>query len=159
MSKNKKTEVPGADTAQQAGPGAGSVSNPVAAPAGKPDSPLWLLVAPIVSYVLFAAHLLFHGWGVWVAVAALVPLAFIGFKNRIASILHTVLLWLIGLEWVRTTGELVKMRIAEGMEWERAAAILAACACLAFAGSWIMYKRAAAKPAGADGAAGPTVRG
>lgn len=102
---------------------------------------MWRLIFPILAYVLFAAHLLFHGFGLWIAVAGLIPIALIGFGHKAVIYGHTVLLSLIGIEWLRTMWTLVEIRRAHGVDWMLAATILTACALWSFLSAWIIYRR------------------
>lgn len=102
---------------------------------------MWRLVFPILAYVLFAAHLLFHGLGLVVALLGLLPVVFIGFRHKIAVYAHMGLLIIIGLEWLRAMWALVELRLAYGMDWKLAAAILIGCAVFSFASAWIVYRR------------------
>ena len=70
--------------------------------------PFLLLILPILAHILLAAHLLFHGLGLFVSVLPLlaVPLLFIP---------------------KRSAWELVLQRMAWGEPWMRAGAIVAGC--------------------------------
>ena len=64
--------------------------------------PFLLLILPILAHILLAAHLLFHGLGLFVSVLPLlaVPLLFI--PKRWMVWLQSALLVLWGIEWLRT---------------------------------------------------------
>ncbi|MDO4937364.1 MAG: hypothetical protein Q4E62_05545 [Sutterellaceae bacterium] len=102
---------------------------------------MWRLIFPILAYVLFAAHLMFHGFGLFVAAAGLLPAFFVGFRHKAIVYVHTALLILIGLEWLRAMWALVEIRLAHGMDWKLAAAILTGCALWSFVSAWIVYRR------------------
>lgn len=89
--------------------------------------PFLLLILPILAYILLAAHLLFHGLGLFVSVLPLlaVPLLFI--PKRWMVWLQSALLVLWGIEWLRSAWELVLQRMAWGEPWMRAGAIVAGC--------------------------------
>lgn len=102
---------------------------------------MWRLIFPILAYVLFAAHLLFHGFGLWIALAGLIPVALIGLRQKAVIYTHTMLLSLIGFEWLRTMWALVEIRRAYDVDWMLAATILSTCALWSFLSAWIMYRR------------------
>ena len=83
--------------------------------------PFLLLILPILAHILLAAHLLFHGLGLFVSV----PLLFI--PKRWMVWLQSALLVLWGIEWLRSAWELVLQRMAWGEPWMRAGAIVAGC--------------------------------
>ena len=89
--------------------------------------PFLLLILPILAHILLAAHLLFHGLGLFVSVLPLlaVPLLFI--PKRWMVWLQSALLVLWGIEWLRSAWELVLQRMAWGEPWMRAGAIVAGC--------------------------------
>ena len=64
--------------------------------------PFLLLILPILAHILLAAHLLFHGLGLFVSVLPLlaVPLLFI--PKRWMVWLQSALLVLWGIEWLRS---------------------------------------------------------
>ena len=83
-----------------------------------------LLILPLLSHVVFAAHLLFHQAGY---VAAAMPLLAIGLlfvKSRSVCYLQIGLMTMYALEWIRTDYVLVARRIAEGVSYHPALEIL-----------------------------------
>lgn len=89
--------------------------------------PFLLLILPVLAHILLAAHLLFHGLGLFVSVLPLlaVPLLFI--PKRWMVWLQSALLVLWGIEWLRSAWELILQRMAWGEPWMRAGAIVAGC--------------------------------
>ena len=106
--------------------------------------PFLLLILPILAHILLAAHLLFHGLGLFVSVLPLlaVPLLFI--PKRWMVWLQSALLVLWGIEWLRSAWELVLQRMAWGEPWMRAGAIVAGCGLF----SWLtcISRQSAEKP-------------
>lgn len=103
---------------------------------------MWRLIFPGLAYVILAAHVMFHGLGLIAAVAALIPIALLGIRQKAVCYGHAVLLVLTACEWVRTTWALLEVRWAHGMDWKLAAAILIGCAVLSLVSAWIMVRRA-----------------
>ena len=92
------------------------------------------LLLPILAYVILAAHLLFQGFGIAAAIAAaVIAPALLFIRGRWARLLSSTILFLAGIEWLRTAALLVMRRASEGRPWGTALAILLLCALL----SWI----------------------
>ena len=90
-----------------------------------------LIILPILSHIIFAAHLLFHHFGYAVAASPLLLIGLIFVKSRSASYLQIGLMTMYALEWVRTDYALVARRIAEGVSYHPALEILGAVAFVA----------------------------
>ncbi len=102
---------------------------------------MWRALFPVLAFVLFAAHVLFHGWGLAGAAAALVPILFFFVRRPASRIVLVVLLAAAGLEWVRTTYALVEVRMALGRDWTTAAVILLGCALFSWLSGWMLFHR------------------
>ena len=93
--------------------------------------PFLLLILPILAHILLAAHLLFHGLGLFVSVLPLPGLlsadSAVFLPKRWMVWLQSALLVLWGIEWLRSAWELVLQRMAWGEPWMRAGAIVAGC--------------------------------
>lgn len=89
---------------------------------------LLLLILPALAHVLMAAHLLFHGFGPLISALPLVPLLFLFIGRPWAARITQALLFLWGIEWLRTAWAIAEARMAAGAPWMRAALIVAACA-------------------------------
>lgn len=90
-----------------------------------------LIILPILSHVIFAAHLLFHQMGYWVAAMPILAIGLLFVKSRSASYLQIGLMTMYALEWVRTDYALVARRIAEGVSYHPALEILGVVALVA----------------------------
>lgn len=99
-----------------------------------------LLVLPFFALVLFGAHLMFHGFGLW-AFAALIPVAFFFVRRPWVRIVMATLLCLAALEWIRAGVALVMERIAQGRPWMLAGAILAGCALFTALSSLVFFTK------------------
>lgn len=89
---------------------------------------MWKLLFPAVSYLLFAAHVLFHGFPLLVLLS-IVMLGVLGFwQHRWARLFSMVVLAVMGLEWLRAGWQLVQIRMFYDEPWLRAAAIMVAAA-------------------------------
>lgn len=88
---------------------------------------MWRLVFPVLSLVLFEAHLIFHGLGDWTLVPAAL-LFFLAVPKRYIAIMEGVFLIAMGAEWVRAACVLASERMAAGVDWHRGFAILIVCA-------------------------------
>jgi hypothetical protein len=86
---------------------------------------MWLLTFPILSILLFAAHLLFWGKTLWILYPlALIAVLFIP-RRFIARLLQLSLLC-FAAEWGYSAYALFMRRILHGQPWGTAVAILAA---------------------------------
>ncbi len=101
---------------------------------------MWRIAFAAIAYVLMAAHVMFHGLGVMVSLSALIPIVLLPIRNRTVVIGHEVLLTMAGFEWIRTTVQLVHVRLAYGADWMLAAAILSACALFSFFSAWMLWR-------------------
>ncbi len=81
----------------------------------------------VLSALLLGAHFRWHGMDVLSILAALFP-ALLFIKKAWAARTVQILLFLGGLEWVRTTIEIASRRIDQGEPWVRMAIILGAVA-------------------------------
>lgn len=89
---------------------------------------MYILLLPALAFVLFSAHLLFHGWGLLVSLIPSAALLLWFVPRRIVARLSQAALVVFALEWVRAGVLLAQTRLASGEPWIRALAILLAVA-------------------------------
>lgn len=89
---------------------------------------MYILLLPALAFLLFSAHLLFHGWGFLVSLLPTVSLLLWLIPRRIVARLSQAALVVFTLEWVRAGVLLAQTRLASGEPWMRALAILLAVA-------------------------------
>lgn len=100
------------------------------------------LLLPVLCFVLFGAHLLFHGWGLEVALLPLVPAVLLFVRHRYCAFFCGTLLICAGFEWLYTAVDLALTRQAHGMPWVRATVIIGACAVVTwFAGIMLFWHK------------------
>ncbi len=100
-----------------------------------------LLALPVVlSCLLMGAHLLRWGQLPLVVLCALLPLLLL-VRSHWVPRLFTVILLLGSLEWLRTTWELVHMRMAMGQPWLRMVFILGSVALVTAASALVFRTR------------------
>lgn len=90
-----------------------------------------LIILPILSHILFGAHLLFHGLGYYVAAIPVLAIGLLFLKSRSALYLQIGIMMMYALEWIRTDYALVARRIAEGVSYHPGLEIIGAVALLA----------------------------
>ena len=103
---------------------------------------MWRLVFPVLSYVLLAAHVMYHGFGLGVVAAVLLLNGLLFVPRSWARTANTILLVLAGAEWVRTAVALVHERMMMGRSWTTALVILLGCAFFTWFGAWLLHHRA-----------------
>lgn len=100
---------------------------------------MWRVIFPILTSILMAAHVLFHGAGLAASICVvLLPLVIL-VRRPIVQHALCALFALYALEWVRTTLVLVGSRMDAGRPWMTAAAILLACAAFSAFAAALMY--------------------
>lgn len=101
-----------------------------------------VLLIPALCFVLFGAHLMFHGWGLYVSLLTLIPAVLVFLRNRWCRLCCAVLLVCAGVEWVYTAFDLALTRQAHGLPWMRATLIIGCCAVLTwFSAALLFWKR------------------
>lgn len=102
---------------------------------------MWILVFPALSYVLFAAHVLYHGYPYAMAISAVMLVSL--FFTRLCWVRHgsVLVLILMGLEWAYADWLLVQERLYYGAPWVRAACILGAVALFTWASCAVFFSR------------------
>ena len=60
------------------------------------------LIFPVLCFVLFGAHLLFHGWGLEIALLPLIPVVLLFVRHRYCAVICGMLLVCAGFEWLYT---------------------------------------------------------
>lgn len=73
------------------------------------------LIFPVLCFVLFGAHLLFHGWGLEIALLPLIPVVLLFVRHRYCAVICGMLLVCAGFEWLYTAIDLALTRQAYGM--------------------------------------------
>lgn len=101
---------------------------------------LLLLVFPFLALVLFGAHLMFHGFGLW-AFSALIPVVLFFVRRPWVRVVMATLLCLAAVEWIRAGVVLVMERTAQGRPWMLAGAILAGCALFTALSSLVFFTK------------------
>ncbi len=84
---------------------------------------MWLLIFPVLSYLLFIAHLKFHGMLLWCLVP-LMLLCLLMIPNRINKYIQQAALVVSAAEWVLTAYLLYLQRVASGRPFTTAMCIL-----------------------------------
>lgn len=92
------------------------------------------LIFPVLCFVLFGAHLLFHGWGLEIALLPLIPVVLLFVRHRYCAVICGMLLVCAGFEWLYTAIDLALTRQAYGMPWVRATVIIGTCAAVTWLG-------------------------
>lgn len=98
------------------------------------------IVLSTLCFVLFGAHLMFHGWGLYVSLLSLVPAACVFVRSRYCRLGCAVLLVCIGVEWAYTALDLAVTRQAHGLPWMRAALIIGACATINWLSALLLFR-------------------
>lgn len=88
------------------------------------------LLFPALCFVLLGAHLMFHGYGLWVSLLALIPAVLLFVRHRWCALCCAILLIASGIEWAYTAFDLAVTRLSYGMPWVRATVIIGCCALL-----------------------------
>ncbi len=96
---------------------------------------MWLLIVPFLSLVIFGAHLLFHGWGMFVAILPVVIALTWFVPKRFVLRLHQLLMLVIAGEWIYTAFQLAHTRMMMEQPWMRASLILGGVALFALIGT------------------------
>lgn len=99
------------------------------------------LLYPVLCFVLFGAHLLFHGLGLPVALSVLVPSTLLFVRSVWSPRICGFLLVLAGCEWVRTAVALALARQSAELAWMRAALIIGSCAAITWFAAWMLFSR------------------
>lgn len=97
------------------------------------------LVYPALCFVLLGAHLLFHGYGMAVAMLPLISAVLLFVRNPWCARLCGLLLICSGAEWAYTALELAIERQAHGLPWIRATAIIGGCAAATWMASLMLF--------------------
>ena len=84
----------------------------------------------VLSLLLLAAHFLFHGGNLVLAIGSVGLCALLFSRKRWPLYIVQAVLALAAIEWLFTTYDLVQKRQQGGHEWVRAASILLGVACL-----------------------------
>lgn len=100
-----------------------------------------LLIFPVLCFVLFGAHLLFHGWGLTVSLLPLIGVVLLFVRNKWCAVVCGVVLACAGCEWLYTALELAMRRQAEDMPWMRATLIIGACAVFTWLAAAMLFWR------------------
>lgn len=87
-----------------------------------------LLLFPALACVLFAAHLLFHGFGLVPSALPLAGILLLFFRRRPAVLLMQGLLVCFTVEWIRAGWVLAAARLEAGRSLHPAAEIMAGVA-------------------------------
>ena len=103
---------------------------------------MWRLVFPVLSYVLLAAHVMYHGFGLGVVAAVLLLNGLLFVPRSWARTANTMFLVLAGAEWVRTAVALAHERMLMGRSATTALVILLACALFSWVSAWLLHNRA-----------------
>lgn len=99
------------------------------------------LLYPVLCFVLLGAHLLFHGFGLEIALLPLVPAVLLFVRRTWCVQLCVTLLILAGFEWVRTAVDLAMARQAAELPWIRATVIIGACAVVTWFAALMLVTR------------------
>ena len=99
------------------------------------------LLYPVLCFVLFGAHLLFHGLGLPVALSVLVPSTLLFVRSVWSPRICGFLLVLAGCEWARTAVDLALARQAAELAWMRAALIIGSCAAITWFAARMLFSR------------------
>ena len=97
-----------------------------------------LLIPALLSFLVLAAHFFRGGHIVLVLICCAAPMLLLVRRTRATRLLQ-VLLVLGALEWVRTTLQIQAVRIDQGLDWHRMAAILYSVAGFTFASSRVFF--------------------
>ena len=103
---------------------------------------MWRLVFAVLAYVLFAAHVMFHGLGLALVAAVLIVNILLFVPRSWARTANTMFLVLAGAEWVRTAVALAHERMLMGRSATTALVILLACALFSWVSAWLLHNRA-----------------
>lgn len=87
-----------------------------------------LLLFPALAFVLFAAHLLFHGFGLVLSALPLACILLLLIRNRVTVLLIQGLLVCFSVEWIRAGWLLAAARLEAGRSIHPAAEIMAGVA-------------------------------
>lgn len=99
---------------------------------------MWRLIFPALSFVLIAAHAMFHGMPELIAIpAALIVL--LAVPHWLIPKVEMFSLILCGGEWIRSGVELVMMRLTWGQPWHLAACIMAGVAVFTWLSCLVFY--------------------
>lgn len=90
-----------------------------------------LFILPILSHIVFGAHLLFHHFGYAVAAIPLLLIGLLFVKSRSAYYLQIGIMTMYALEWIRTDYAFVARRVAEGISYHPGFEIIGAVALVA----------------------------
>ncbi len=83
------------------------------------------VILPVLAHLLFGAHLLFHGFALWIAVLPLAALVLMFVPIKAMHRAQQLLLVIYAAEWARAGGALIARRTAEGGAIHPAAEIMA----------------------------------
>lgn len=97
------------------------------------------LIFPVLCFVLFGAHLLFHGWGLEIALLPLIPVVLLFVRHRYCAVICGMLLVCAGFEWLYTAIDLALTRQAYGMPWVRATVIIGTCAAVTWLAGAMLF--------------------
>lgn len=101
---------------------------------------MWRLIFPTLSCVLFAAHVLFHGFGFLAAALCIVLAVIFWIPNAVAAHIGATILAIMGAEWVRAGMMLAMWRMEMGRPWMVALMILLLCALWTWFTAWLLYR-------------------
>ena len=90
-----------------------------------------LFILPILSHIVFGAHLLFHHFGYAVAAIPVLLIGLLFVKSRSAYYLQIGIMTMYALEWIRTDYAFMVRRAAEGVSFHPGLEIMGAVALVA----------------------------
>ncbi len=97
------------------------------------------IVLVSLAYVLFAAHLSRHNLDPLALVALLLPLLF-AFKKTWATKVLEYVLYVAAILWIIPSVQIVKERMAEGMEYTRFVLIISAIVIYTLFAAYLLHK-------------------
>lgn len=100
---------------------------------------VWLIPV-ILCHMALAAHFLYHGNLLFLAISALVPLLLFIRQEWTVRLVQTVL-FVGGMEWIRTANELHGTRVAHGEPYTLALIILGSAAIVSFLSIYVFNSR------------------
>lgn len=116
----------------------------------------WLLLIPVIAFLLAAAH--FLRWGeTGLVISSFLAIAMLGWREGWVRIVLQGLLMLTGLRWVQVAQNLMQMRLQVQAPWLRMILILGAVALFSFAGVWMLGRRKSCNWFRSDGCVAPPV--
>lgn len=99
---------------------------------------MFSLALPVLAYLLFIAHLKFHGLTMWILVPLFLILVMFIPSKWIARLQQLALLC-FSIEWLITGYEMYVRRIAYGQPWHVGVSIMAGCALFTLLAAMVFY--------------------